>query len=238
MRCQFEVVKMSLYLNSMTVYIIMFIQSLMSFLMIDDNLKCTHCTTFQRLVKDIISVQLPDDALMSEDITDNSSSDFSLNLSCLPRCSTLDLMAETISQLNCAFGLGITRISGIDSWSYKEKPPLSEKESFSVLLVDFKKKHGSNQDQTLDFHITWGNPATGHLILTCRIFWEGLAGDGSRWLLEGVGGGGGGCAGAGVVTCHVGWSIGWAVVILSILALSKGWITGVLLRTEREVVKR
>jgi len=45
---------------------------------------------------------------------------------------------------------------------------------------------------------TWG------VIFTCRVVCEGLAGDASGWLLEGVGGGGGRCAGAGVVTCHVG----------------------------------
>lgn len=61
-----------------------------------------------------------------------------------------------------------------------------------------------NMAQTLDIPVTQGNPATCRLILTSRVFCEGLAGDASRWLLEGVGGGGGGRAGAGVVTCHVG----------------------------------
>lgn len=44
----------------------------------------------------------------------------------------------------------------------------------------------------------------GDLTLTCRVFCEGLAGDASGWFLEGVCGGSGGRAGAGVVTCHVG----------------------------------
>lgn len=44
----------------------------------------------------------------------------------------------------------------------------------------------------------------GDLTLTCGVFCEGLAGDASGWFLEGVRGGSGGRAGAGVVTCHVG----------------------------------
>lgn len=40
--------------------------------------------------------------------------------------------------------------------------------------------------------------------LTCRVFCEGLTGDASWWLLEGVSGGGGRRARTGVVTCHVG----------------------------------
>lgn len=39
---------------------------------------------------------------------------------------------------------------------------------------------------------------------TCRVVCERLASDASGRLLEGIGGGGGGCAGTGVVTCHVG----------------------------------
>lgn len=64
---------------------------------------------------------------------------------------------------------------------------------------------------------------------------EGLAGDAIGWLLEGVrgGGGGGGRARAGVVTCHVGGSVGGTVVILSILALAEAGIAGVLLKTRK-----
>lgn len=39
---------------------------------------------------------------------------------------------------------------------------------------------------------------------TCRVVCEGLTGDSSGRLLERVGGGCGGRAGAGVVACHVG----------------------------------
>lgn len=70
------------------------------------------------------------------------------------------------------------------------------------------------------------------LSFTCRVFCQGLAGDGRRRLLQGVCGGGGGCVGAGVVACHVGWRVRWAVVILSVLPLTEGWITVVVLLWE------
>lgn len=60
------------------------------------------------------------------------------------------------------------------------------------------------QDQIPDIHVIQGNPAACSLTLTCRVLCEGLAGNASGWLLQGVGGGGGGRAGTGVVTCHVG----------------------------------
>lgn len=69
--------------------------------------------------------------------------------------------------------------------------------------MGFKKKHGSNRDQTPDIQVTQGNSAACSLIPTCRVVCESLAGDASGWLLESVGGGGGGRARAGVVTCHV-----------------------------------
>ena len=52
--------------------------------------------------------------------------------------------------------------------------------------------------------VTQGSPVACGLILTCRVLCKGLAGDASGWLLEGVGGGCGGRARAGVITCHVG----------------------------------
>lgn len=78
----------------------------------------------------------------------------------------------------------------------------------------------------------WGsksNFAACVLTLTCGVFCQGLAGDGRRRLLQGVCGGGGGCAGAGVVACHVGWRVRWAVVILSVLPLTERWITVIVL---------
>lgn len=60
-----------------------------------------------------------------------------------------------------------------------------------------------------------------------------MAGDGSGWLLKGVGGGGGGCAGAGVITRHVGRRVRRAVVILSVLALTEGGVTWVFLQQKR-----
>lgn len=70
------------------------------------------------------------------------------------------------------------------------------------------------------------------LSFTCRVFCQGLAGDGRRRLLQGVCGGGGGCVGAGVVACHVGWRVRRAVVILSVLPLTEGWVTVVVLLWE------
>lgn len=69
-------------------------------------------------------------------------------------------------------------------------------------LLKKKKKTCLLQDKTLD--ILKGNPAACCLTLTSGVLCEGLASDASGWLLEGVSGGGGGRAGAGVVTCHVG----------------------------------
>lgn len=74
----------------------------------------------------------------------------------------------------------------------------------------------------------------GSMTLTCGVFCQGLAGDGRRRLLQGVRGGGGRCAGAGVVACHVGWRVRWAVVILSVLPLTKGRITVVVLLWETD----
>lgn len=71
------------------------------------------------------------------------------------------------------------------------------------------------------------------LTLTCGVFCQGLAGYGRRRLLQGVCGGGGGCAGAGVA-CHVGWRVRWAVVILSILPLTESRITVVVLLWETD----
>lgn len=82
--------------------------------------------------------------------------------------------------------------------------------------------------------IAQSNSAAWGLTLTCRVFCQGLAGDGRRRLLQGVCGGGGGCAGAGVVACHVGWRVRWAVVILSVLALTEGRITVVVLLWETD----
>lgn len=82
--------------------------------------------------------------------------------------------------------------------------------------------------------IAQSNSAALGLTLTCRVFCQGLAGDGRRRLLQGVCGGGGGCAGAGVVACHVGWRVRWAVVILSVLPLTEGRITVVVLLWETD----
>lgn len=82
--------------------------------------------------------------------------------------------------------------------------------------------------------IAQSNSAAWGLTLTCRVFCQGLAGDGRRRLLQGVCGGGGGCAGAGVVACHVGWRVRWAVVILSVLPLTEGRITVVVLLWETD----
>ena len=80
----------------------------------------------------------------------------------------------------------------------------SKRRGVSGIIVDLKKKHSFEQDQTPDIQVTQGNPGACSLTPTCRVLCQGLAGDASGWLLEGVGGGGGGRAGAGVVTCHVG----------------------------------
>lgn len=77
----------------------------------------------------------------------NSTYDLSFNfiLSCLPHCSALDSMAETISYSCCAFGLAQIRERKLNAKKSLSGATSSQCEGggFSGPLVDLKKKHGS-----------------------------------------------------------------------------------------------